>query len=48
MVNFIVSPISVQITKLNFCNGNYVHPLGGGHIIFAFPPSAVPLGFQTF
>ena len=32
---------------------NYVHPTGGGHIIFACsavrrPASGVPLGFQTF
>ena len=25
---------------------NYVHPTGGGHIIFVL--SGVPLGFQTF
>ena len=42
----ILGKVGREVAGLPVQHNNYVHPLGGGHIIFAL--SGVPLGFQTF
>ena len=44
-----ITYIHMILTHHNQRDSYYVHPTGGVDILFLlFPPSAVPLGFQTF